>query len=224
MTFKKIIFLFLLAFITLPVVSYAQERYVKAVDEAKKDPSFLAFRTKLIAAVKKKDFKYILSIIDKNIKNGFGGDDGIEEFEEWWKIDDPKSEFWKTFLPVITNGGRFVKEEGTTSFYAPYTFISFPDDLSAFDHNVIFGKNVNLRREPNFKAPVVAVLSYNIVQVKISIEDGERAGYYKWHYVETLGGKKGFVKAEYARSPIDHRACFEKIKGKWKMTAFISGD
>ncbi len=68
---------------------------------------------------KRKILKYILSIVDKNIKNGFGGDDGIEEFKEWWKIDDPKSEFWETFLPVITNGGRFVKEEGTTSFYAP---------------------------------------------------------------------------------------------------------
>jgi hypothetical protein len=42
--------------------------------------------------------------------------------------------------------------------------------------------------------------------------------------VETLSGKKGFIKAKYVRSPIDYRAIFEKNNGKWKMGAFISGD
>jgi hypothetical protein len=39
-----------------------------------------------------------------------------------------------------------------------------------------------------------------------------------------LGGKKGFVKAEFVRSPIDYRAIFEKKGRNWKLTAFVAGD
>src|SRR5687767_844593 len=120
---------------------FAQERYVEPVDEAKKDASFYAFRAKLIAAVKSRDAKYVLSIVDKDIKNSFGGNDGIAEFKEWWKIGSSNSKFWTEFLPVITNGGKFFKEAGskTKLFIAPYSFQDFPDDLDAFSYSVIFG-------------------------------------------------------------------------------------
>src|SRR5687768_735154 len=126
---------------------FAQERYVKPVDEAKKDASFFAFREKLITAVKSRDAKYVLSIVDKDIKNSFGGNDGIAEFKEWWKIESPNSEFWDEFLPVITNGGKFIYENGnkTKLFIAPYSFQGFPDYLDAFNYRVIFGSDVNLR-------------------------------------------------------------------------------
>ena len=219
-------FLFILCLIVLSFSNtMAQERFVMPVDEAEKDTSFLAFRTKLIEAVKKRDAKYILSIVDQNIKNSFGGNNGIKEFKEMWKINDSKSEFWNEFLPVITNGGKFI-EGGDKMFCAPYSFTESPDDLDAYGYSVIFGKNVNLRSKPDSKAKTIARLSYNVVKVdyensiKINGEEFE----YSWLKVETPGGKKGFVKAEFVRSPIDYRACFEKQKGKWKMIIFIAGD
>jgi hypothetical protein len=72
----------------------AQERYVRPVDEAAKDASFLAFRTKLIAAAKRRDAKYILSIVDRNIMNSYGGNGGVKEFKESWEINRPDSKFW----------------------------------------------------------------------------------------------------------------------------------
>ena len=206
----------------------AQERFVLPVDEAKNDSSFFSFRTKLLQAAKNKDAKYILSIVDPNIRNTFGDDDGIRYFNKFWKIDKSNSEFWKEFLIVVKHGGTFDKESDTKNkqFCAPYTFTSFPEDLDAFDYSAIFGKNINLRNKPEQDAPIVANLSYNIVKVDYenSIESKNKESSYLWLKVETFGGKKGFVKSEYVRSPIDYRACFQKIKGKWKMTVFIAGD
>jgi hypothetical protein len=91
---------------------------------------------------------------------------------------------------------------------------------------MIFGNNVNLRVRPDTKADSIAKLSYNVVRVDYenSVPDKKREGVYLWLKVETLGGKKGFVSADYVRSTIDYRGCFEKKNGKWKMTLFLAGD
>jgi hypothetical protein len=220
-----IFFLFTIGFSAAP----AQERYVRPVDEGARDASFAAFREKTLAAARRRDAKYILSIVDPNIKNSFGGNDGVKEFKEWWKINSPQSEFWDEFITALNNGGAFYKENGATknkTFLAPYTFTQFPDDLDAFEYHAIFGQKVNLRSKPQTDAPVVASLSYNIIQVDAenSVKNKNKPDSYSWMSVTTLGGKKGFVQAKFVRSPIDYRAMFEKKNGKWKMTAFIAGD
>ncbi len=211
------------------VTTFAEERFVKPVDEASKDASFLAFRTKLIAAVERKDANAILAIVDPNIQNGFGGEDGIAKFKRGWKLTNKNSEFWKEFLPVITNGGSFSKEGNTKLFTAPYTFSDWPEDLDAFEHHVIFGNNVNLRDKPSMDGKVIGSLSYNVVKLgegstTKKTGPGEFDMVSDWFEVRTLGGKKGFVKAEFVRSSIDYRAGFEKKRGVWKMTFFLAGD
>src|SRR5688500_12183356 len=153
---KNLILLGLLVFGFITIRAQA-ERSVKFVDEAKKDASFLAFRTKLIAAAKKRDTIYILSILDKEIQNSRNGTDGIEEFKSAWKIESPDSPFWDDFLPVITNGGKFSKTVGAPNdfFIAPFIVDNFPADLDEFEYHVIFGSNVNLRAKPETNAPVV---------------------------------------------------------------------
>lgn len=223
---------FLVGFILVAVAvsAFGQERFVRPVDNAKSDPSFLAFRTKLIAAAEKKDANAILAVIDPKIKNGFGGDDGIANFKKQWKITVKNSEFWAEFLLVIKNGGSFSKEGNVKMFVAPYTFSDWPDDIDGFEHMVIFGNNVNLREGPSTDSRVIEQLSYNIVKIdpngsildkKVMPDDD---GSFKWYKLSTLGGKTGFVAAEFVRSSIDFRAGFEKKRGVWKMTFFLAGD
>ena len=217
--FPKLYFLCLIIFSFSNAFSQ-QERFVRPVDEAAKNPSFKLFRDNLLKAANRRDVKYILSVVDANIQNSFGGDDGIRNFKTIWKINNPKSKFWDEFITVISNGGAFYTEATSRgTFCAPYTFMKFPSDVDAFEYSVIFGNNVNLRAEPAADAPIVANLSYNIVKPAFANEDHSN-----WVKVETLGGKKGFVAAKFVRSSIAYRACFEKLKGKWKMTAFIAGD
>lgn len=215
----------ILCFLSLIIFSFSgvfsqDERFVRPVDEASKNPSLKIFRDNLLKAAKRHDVKYVLSIVDPQIKNDFGGNDGIKHFKSDWKIENPKSKFWDEFITVISNGGAFYTEAPSRgTFCAPYTFMKFPEDVDAFEYSVIFGNNVNLRAEPASDAPVVASLSYNIVKVEATNEINPN-----WLKVETLGGKRGFVSAKFVRSSIAYRACFEKIKGKWKMSAFIAGD
>ncbi|MGE3467737.1 MAG: SH3 domain-containing protein [Pyrinomonadaceae bacterium] len=199
-----------------------QERFVEPVDEAKLDRSFFAFRAKLIAAAERRDAKFILDIVDPDIKLSFGGESGIADFKRMWKVNDRSSEFWAEFIPVIKNGGKFLRSGGkrTSLFLAPYSFEGFPDDLDAFEHSVIFGKNVRLREAPGLDAKIIALLSYNIVKKG----DVAAGGTPKWTPVTTLGGMAGYVSSEYVRSPIDYRAGFEKKRGRWKMVIFVAGD
>lgn len=208
-----------------------QERYVKPVDEGPKDASFLAFRTKLIAAAEKKDVNHIIGILDPKITVSFGGHEGINDFKSYWKINDKNSRFWEEFLRVIKNGGHFNGEgrNRMNSFNAPYD-VTPPEDLDHWEHHAIFGNNVNLREQPNMNAKVITRLSYNIVRIdepaaiRKKTGSGEWDWVYDWHKVETLGGLKGWVKAEYVRSWAGYRAGFEKKGGKWKMIYFVAGD
>ena len=197
----------------------AQERYIKPVDEAKLDPGFLTFRTKLIAAVDRKDAKYVLSVVDPNIKNGFGGEDGVVKFRRGWKLESPNSEFWPEFSKVIKNGGSFIGEgrNRMNFFGAPYVYSAWLEDLDAFEHSVIFGSDVNLRKSPSADGEIIGRLSHNLVTLP-NEEPSE------WIKVTTLGGQTGYVKREFVRSSIDYRAGFEKKRGVWKMTFFLAGD
>ena len=102
----------------------------------------------------------------------------------------------------------------------------FPRDLDTFKFQAIFGSNVNLRSKPGLRAPVTARISYNIVKVDYehSLLVSPDSNEYAWLMIETLGGKKGYVKAEFVRSPISYRAGFDKVDGKWKLRLFLDGD
>ena len=224
----KLLFSLVIFPVLLCVTAFAQEeQYVLPVDEAKSNPSFLAFRTRLIEAVKRKDASYVLSITDPNIRINFGDGGGIAAFRKEWKNLGPSSRFWVEFLPVISNGGRFSKEptERDGTFWAPYVFDQFPPELDATDYAAIFGNNVNLREAPELNSKVVTRLSYNIVRIEPeTLPKSGLSEYPGWWQITTLGGLKGFVKREYVRSPIDYRAGFEKKRGVWKMTVFVAGD
>jgi hypothetical protein len=222
---KQILVLVFLSVI-FTISAAAQERKLLPVDEAEKDASFKVFRDKLIGAVKKRDAKYVLSIVDPKIQNGFGGYDGIANFRKQWKIDSPKSELWNELLFALTNGGAFMRGGKTKIFAAPYVYSNFPDDLDAFEYSAIIGENVRLRAKPDTGAPVVANLSYNIVKVDYqnSVESKPNSGKYTWLRVEIPGGEKGFVSEKFVRSSIDYRAGFEKKGGQWKMIFFLAGD
>lgn len=225
---KRFRFILLLLFAGFSLNGFAQERQVFPVDEGKKDASFVAFRDKFIEAVKKRDVKFLLAVLDRDIKGSFGGDSGIADFKKLWKLDSPNSRLWDELLTVLTNGGTFSKREGLKNkeFCAPYSFTVFPEDLDGFEYQMIFGSDVNLRDRPDLKSKTVARLSYNVVKVDYenSVADKNREGEYTWLKIKTLGGKTGFVSADFVRSPIDYRGCFEKINGKWTMTFFLAGD
>ncbi len=223
MVMKSLAVLWVLVF---ALAATGQEQFVRPVDEGAKDKSFFAFRTKLIAAAERKDARFINSMVDPNIKISFGIENGAANFRKIWKPEAKNSKFWEEFLTVIKNGGAFQAdvENRYRLFAAPFTYSSWPDGIDSFDHQLIFGSNVNLREGPSMEAKVIEQLSYNIVKTTHEPNAAMSDERPEWLKIETLGGKTGYVNSRYVRSPIDFRAGFEKKRGQWKMTFFVAGD
>jgi len=224
-------FIVILFVAVFAVGGMAQEKYLKPVDEAAKDPSFVEFRTKLIAAAERKDTKYVMAAMDPKIELSFGGHVGAADFKELWKPDSKNSLFWKEFLTILKNGGSFGEDTGddVSRFFAPYTYSEFPDDpeIDMFRDGIVIGTDVNLRESPDTKSKIIGTLSHNIVKIDFerSVLKKNPAGIdYAWYKIETFGGKKGFVSGDYIRGGVDYRIGFEKKNGKWRMTFFLAGD
>jgi hypothetical protein len=227
-----LLFLFLPALLAFPNEIAAQkECQVPLVDEVNEDPSFLAFRVRLQSIIKRRDKVALLAILDPKITVSFGGDVGKKDFEKYWDIDSKRTRLWDELGTVIANGGYMTADGDVSTFSAPYSFEGFPGscpvELDLFVHQIIFGKDVALRREPSVKGELITRLSYNVVTLvgekTVTRETGEHA-VPEWYFVKSLGGLEGYVNAKYVRSPIDYRAIFQKRDNRWLMVAFVAGD
>lgn len=218
-SFASVLMIFVL---TLSATAKARKLY--PIDEGAKDPSFRAFRNKLIEAVKERNTRFILTTLHPKVRLSFGGHSGVKDFLEMWKPDSPDSALWSELSTILSLGGTFSTSEGKKVFWAPYTFSTFPDDLDAFEYAPILGENVRVRSQPNTTAAIVTVLSFDIV--KATFQTGEKTtdDIPGWVKVVVPDGRSGYVSSRYVRSPIDYRLGFERLRGKWSITAFVSGD
>ena len=191
------------------------QRTLHPVDEAAMNADFLAFRTQLQDIVARRDTAALLEIVHPDIKIGFGGNHGVADFLEEWKPREPGSTLWKELGEVLRLGGTF---DGPTYFTTPYTFSRWPDGFDSFDFAAVSGSNVRIRTAPNLNAPVVTTVSYAILEVVYEPKPVEG-----WTAVK-LDGKTAYLDARYIRSPIDYRARFEYIEGRWRMVMFLAGD
>lgn len=205
----------------------AGEAKLLPVDDGPKDPSFLAFREKLMDALRKRHTAFVLQVLDPHIKNDFGGSEGIQEFKEKWAPEKPESRLWPTLLTILSMGGSYAPSESEPKFWAPYVFSRWPDEFDAFEYAAITGKNVNVRSAPAATGQVIGQLSYDIVKVLGELDDADRTPEDEsngWVKIVTPSGEEGYVSRRYIRSPIDYRAGFVKREGKWRMNILIAGD
>ena len=65
-----------------PGAADAQQHKLAPVDEAGKDASWLSFRNRLLGALEKRDRKFVLSVLDRNVRNGSDAPRGAAEFQK----------------------------------------------------------------------------------------------------------------------------------------------
>ncbi|MGE0527745.1 MAG: SH3 domain-containing protein [Bdellovibrionales bacterium] len=186
------------------------------VDEASKDPSFAAFRTELQEIVENKDHKALLERVSENIEFSFGEDAGKENFIRAWELSDEKaagSMLWAELDKVLSLGGAFM---ANGHFEAPYVSSSWPAELDAFDHVAVIGSRVRVRAQPNANSEILYVASYEILKAEYANDP--------WIKVVTPDGQTGYMWSKYLRWPLDYRAHFTKVDGRWLMNVFIAGD
>ena len=201
-------------------------------DEASKDLSFVDFKWRLRRAVRKRDSRFILTTIDPEIRLGLGGERGLEAFKKEWHPEKRSSGFWRQLRIILSLGGTFESVSGERKYCAPYvttrwkTLVKrFPEFGNASGYAVVLRRNVKVRARPSTSAPVVGILSFEVVKVGQGnvARRTDRVGL-QWAKIRTLRGRSGYVDASDVRSPIDYSACFKKVNGRWMMVTFIAGD
>lgn len=180
----------------------AQIRRLRPVDESGRDTSLVAFLAKFREAAAQRDRAALLPMIDPDVKLGFGGDDGIANFQP----------DWDGLNRILAMGGAWAG----AAFVLPYVAERFPDSLDVFDYAAITGRGVWLRAGPSPQAERLRQMSYETVRVES--QDTE------WWKVVTQLGESGYVSARFVYSPIGLRAIFEKRGGQWMLRALVAGD
>ncbi|HYC44206.1 MAG TPA: hypothetical protein VED01_01860 [Burkholderiales bacterium] len=208
----------LLAAALLHSPAYAQ-RKLPRVDEAAGDASWLRFKRQLLAAVEKRDKQFILSILDKNVRNQDERTRGIATFRKQWELDTDDSPLWRELTQALQLGGAFIRRDKRRELCAPYLLGRWPDDVSPIENAVVISRDAAVQSEPSISSPALGRLSYDIVGVVDWEVDDKSDPKQKWVRIR-LQGRDGFVPEEQVRSPIEQAACFVKTGSGWRMTAF----
>ena len=96
-----------IALLAIPATPAASARNdFRPVDQAAAQPDFFTFRTQLKAAIARRDIQALLAVVRKDIKNSFGGTDGVDEFKQIWELDKPGTLILETLARVLALGGR----------------------------------------------------------------------------------------------------------------------
>ena len=183
------------------------------VDRAATQPDFFTFRARLQTAIARRDEAAVLAVVDPGIRISFGDDEGLDTFRT--KLREPQSTLWGDRASALAIGGTF---QAPDSFVAPYVFAAWPDGLDSFECAAVIGERVRVRATAEPDSAVVGRVSYEIVQVLPAQRQSAAT------HARLANGITGFIASTFVRSPIDHRAIFQKTGGQWKLRAFVAGD
>jgi len=126
---------------------------------------------------------------------------------------------------ILAEGGTF--NESRTEFCGPYivsqwdkVIQALPKGTDTLSYVAAKGKDVPVRRDPHITAPVIATLSYDVVEYinNSQILDRSNPGASSWIRVRTANGQEGWILDNAVGGPMDIGACFTKKKDKWVMT------
>jgi hypothetical protein len=199
----------------------SQERKLEPVDEAMRDLSWAHFKNRLLDAVMKRDRKFVLGILDRNVRIGVDGVRGIPEFTKQWHLDADDSPLWRDLPSALYLGAAYMQREGRSrELCAPYLLAQWPRNMDPHAYGAIIAKDALVKAAPSSDSPTLATLSYDIVPVADwEVSDQAPEFPQKWTRVKLKTGE-GYVPEEQIRSPIEQVACFIKTENGWRMTAF----
>lgn len=205
--------------IALPAA--AQDLRLEPVDQASRNRAFDAYRTALLDAVRRRDADFVVAQADAEIRLSFGGDKGRDMFRKalTGKNEWQGEPYWRELQIVLELGGVFM-EDG--AFCTPYlACIDVPGcpQCDPFETVYVIKPNALARARPEPKAPVVAKLFWNVLQL-----DYEAPGAEDWYPVKLPSGQTGYLSNRDSRMAVDYRARFERTAEGWRMTVFIAGD
>lgn len=190
-------------------------RRLPPVDACAADASFAEFRSALLEAVERRDAAHVLAIVADDISVDFGGGEGRAYFADAWNLEEPAtSELWHELGEALRLGCA-VDETG--GYWSPSLFLASEID-DPFATFLVVRPGATLHTAADAESEALATLEWDLVE-GIEWQEGDA-----WWRVRLADGREGFVRRGDLRSPVDYRAGFQRIDGRWRMIAFIAGD
>ncbi|MCL1976123.1 MAG: SH3 domain-containing protein [Firmicutes bacterium] len=188
------------------------------------DAEFSTVFQKFTDAVYKKDLVVLDAFLNENITFSFGEPAGKKGFYEFWNLDNrpEQSELWAVLEKILRLGGAYNSE--ARSYYAPYTYINFPNEFDPYENFAIIEKDVKICEKKDADSTVIGYLSYNIVQF---IYDSEFWSLSDKDFVRIRipSGLEGYIQKKFIISPIEYRLCIScNDNGEWKLNFLFAGD
>jgi hypothetical protein len=192
-------------------------------DEAAGDQSWTRFRDRLLTAVQQRDKKFVLGVVDRNVRNGLGQPNGHEEFIRQWEPDAEDSPLWRELTSALHLGATWYSHEKMPrSLCAPYVLPRWPANTDPHGNGAITARETALRAAPSGSANILASLGQSIVRViDWEVDDSDVDVKQKWVKISALE-REGFIPEEHIRSPLEHLACFRKSDAGWRLTSFLA--
>jgi hypothetical protein len=209
-----------LVLLTLASPLLAQERKLPLVDEAASDVSWLRFKKRLQAAIDSRDKQFLLSILDKNVRNQSEKTRGVAQFRRQWELDTTDTPVWRELQTALQLGSAWMRrEKGPRELCTPYVLGKWPEDVEPVNHAVVISRDTTVQSEPSTSSASLGTLSYDIVAINDWEVDDKADPRQKWVRIRHRN-RDGFLLEEHVRSPIEQAACFVKSGNGWRMTAF----
>jgi hypothetical protein len=204
----------------------AQTVKLAPVDEAAGDATWTRFRARLIEALLKRDEKFMLGILDRNVRN-ISGPDGVAEFRKLWEMHSADSPLWSELPKVLFLGSSFVKQDRkdkASEVCAPYVYFKWPADAPDAANAAVITREALLKAGPAASTATLQTLSYDLLHVaNWEVADDNKDSKQIWVAVRGKTGT-GYLPQEQVRSPLEYRACFVKRDGNWRMCGLEVGE
>ena len=183
--------------------------------------SFIEFRDNLEEALAAKDVKILRSFLAKDIKYGFGGSFGPDQFAADLGLDNSNGEGWGLLTHLISTDPAKIDLDGADAFILPYTAEMWPEADDPF--NIVIGDvETKLRTLPSGNGRVASTLKYPILKIKSEIRDSD------WFEVEASNGIWGYIPKEKTVEFLGYRMMIENNpvdgEAKWQITFVGAGD
>lgn len=192
-------------------------------DEAANDVSWTRFRDRLLTAIRQRDRKFVLGIVDRNVRNGLERPRGMNEFIRQWEPDAEDSPLWRELPRALHLAPAYYRHDHMPrSLCAPYVLPQWPKDIDPHDYGAITARQTEVRSEPSGHAAVQVTLGHIIVRVADwEVADREAENKQKWVKIRAQE-RDGYIPEEHIRSPVEHLACFRKGENGWRLTSFLA--